>query len=83
MKATIVRNKFQGIDWYCDNCNACLTDQPGFVDLGHAQIAVILIRLTKKKSDIIQIILQKLVTLQFFVMTKNVLIIFSMRVIEW
>lgn len=32
MKATVVRNKFQGIDWYCDNCNACLTDQPGFVD---------------------------------------------------
>lgn len=32
MKATVVRNKFPCIDWYCDNCNACLTDQPGFVD---------------------------------------------------
>ena len=23
--------RFPGIDWYCDRCNAYLNDQPGFV----------------------------------------------------
>lgn len=32
MKATVIRNKFPGVDWYCDECNDCLTDQPGFLD---------------------------------------------------
>lgn len=32
MKAIVVRNKFPGIDWYCDNYNACLTDKSCFVD---------------------------------------------------
>ena len=24
--------RFPEIDWYCDRCNACLNDQPGFDD---------------------------------------------------
>lgn len=24
--------RFPGIDWYCDRCNAYLNDQPGFDD---------------------------------------------------
>ena len=24
--------RFPGIEWYCDRCNACLSDQPGFDD---------------------------------------------------
>lgn len=32
MRGTVVRNKFPGIDWFCDVCNDCLTDQAGFMD---------------------------------------------------
>ena len=24
--------RFPGIDWFCDRCNACLNDQDGFND---------------------------------------------------
>lgn len=25
-------NRFEGIDWYCDNCGDCLSEQVGFDD---------------------------------------------------
>ena len=27
-----MNERFPGIDWYCDRCNAYLNDQPGFDD---------------------------------------------------
>ena len=34
MKKEVMRmsERFPGIDWYCDRCNAYLNDQPGFDD---------------------------------------------------
>ena len=34
MKKEVVKmsERFPGIDWYCDRCNAYLNDQPGFDD---------------------------------------------------
>ncbi len=27
-----MNERFPGIEWFCDRCNACLSDQPGFDD---------------------------------------------------
>ena len=27
-----MQERFPGIVWFCDRCNACLSDQPGFDD---------------------------------------------------
>lgn len=31
-KVMRMSERFPGIDWYCDRCNACLNDQSGFDD---------------------------------------------------
>lgn len=80
MKAIVVRNKFPGIDWYCDNCNACLKDQQSFVDTRGSWTCTncgYTNQINEEEIGYYPYYSQKkLVTLQFFVITKNILIIF-------
>ena len=51
--------RFPGIDWYCDRCNAYLNDQPGFDDhhyvwkcteCGHKNSIPLMIFMNQKKT---------------------------------